>query len=187
MSKAWLLSFIFVLSVAPVMVTANEAKPASQDLFSPEGYRIDRYRSPTPNAIDDVQTISTSELKAALDANPAPIVIDVINSEYRAARFIETKPHYSVPGAYWLPNTGRGNLDQPWLDYLVKNVRKLTMNNQDHPVVVMCKSDCWLSWNATRRLKEAGFANLFWYKNGIDSWKNADLPVEVTAPVPPEI
>ncbi|MGO1503044.1 MAG: rhodanese-like domain-containing protein [Marinobacter sp.] len=186
MSKAWLLTFIFVLSVAPAMVTANEAKSVSGELFSPEGYRIDRYRSPTPDAIEDVQTISTSELKAALRAFPAPIIIDVINSQYRASRFIETKPHHSVPGAYWLPNTGRGSLDQPWHDYLVKNVRKLTMSNHDYPVVVMCKSDCWLSWNAARRLKDAGFTHLFWYKNGIDSWQNADLPVEIITPVPPE-
>lgn len=186
MSRAWLLALIFVFSIAPVSVTADEAKSASQELFSPEGYRLDRYRSPTPDTIDDVQTISTSELKAALNATPTPIIIDVINSEYRASRFIETKPHYSVPGAYWLPNTGRGSLDQPWHNYLVNNALKLTMNSHDYPVVVMCKSDCWLSWNATRRLKNAGFTHLFWYKNGIDSWQNAGLPVEAITPVPPE-
>jgi len=186
MSKAWLLAFIFLLSVAPIMVTAADASPSNDALFSQDGYRLDRYRSPTPDAIDGVQTISTAELKAALTASPAPVIIDVINSEYRASRFIETKPHNSVPGAYWLPNTGRGTLDQHWYDYLIQNAVRLTRNKQDYPVVVMCKSDCWLSWNAARRLQDAGFTNLYWYKNGIDSWQNAGLPVDVITPVPPE-
>lgn len=159
---------------------------ASTSLFSSDGYRIDRYRSPTPDTVPGAETVTTRELQELLQTSPRPVVIDVINSEYRASLFVETRPHTSVPGAFWLPNTGRGELSQLWQDYLVKNALKLTTNNQDHPVVVMCKSDCWLSWNATRRLHQAGFTNLYWYKDGIDSWENSDLPVQVITPVPPE-
>lgn len=185
MLRQWLLTLIFVLPVAPAAVNAQTTSSGSESLFSTAGYRIDRYRSPTPDTIEDVQTISTSDLETALGSSPAPVIIDVINSEYRASRFIETEPHYSVPGAHWLPNTGRGKLEQQWLDYLVSNTRELTHSQYDYPVIVMCKSDCWLSWNAVQRLKAAGFTHLFWYKNGIDSWQNAGLPVEVVTPVPP--
>lgn len=185
MFRAWLLTLIFALPVTPITVVASDDTTASQGLFSPQGYRIDRYRSPTPDTINDVQTIDTSELKATLDRVPAPVIIDVINSEYRASRFIETQPHNSVPGAYWLPNTGRGNLDQKWHSYLVENTLELTGNDREKQVIVMCKSDCWLSWNATLRLQEAGFTNLYWYKEGIDSWQDAGLPVDVITPVPP--
>lgn len=185
MLKTWLLTLTFLLSVVPAIVNAQNTNPDSKSLFSADGYRLDRYRSPTPDTIEGIQTISTPDLKAALGASPTPVVIDVINSEYRASRFIETKPHYSVPGAYWLPNTGRGEMNQQWLDYLASNVRKLTHSKHNYPVIVMCKSDCWLSWNAARRLRAAGFTHLYWYKNGIDSWQNAGLPVEAVTPVPP--
>src|SRR5690554_7759111 len=71
---------------------------ASTSLFSSDGYRIDRYRSPTPDTAPGAETIDTKKLQALLKAGLRPVVIDVINSEYRAGLFIETKPHTSVPG-----------------------------------------------------------------------------------------
>ncbi|WP_205077604.1 rhodanese-like domain-containing protein [Marinobacter salexigens] len=175
MNKLCMLMLMFAL---PVL--------ASTAHFSSDGYRTDRYRSPTPATVAGVQTVDTQKLQTLLDTAQPPIVIDVINSEYRASLFIETEPHVSVPGAYWLPNTGRGELDQQWHNYLVENALRLTENNKSYPIVVMCKSDCWLSWNAARRLHKAGFTQLYWYKDGIDSWQDSNLPVETITPVPPE-
>ncbi|SFM63736.1 rhodanese-like domain-containing protein [Marinobacter zhejiangensis] len=155
-------------------------------LFSSDGYRIDRYRSPTPAKAMGAQTVSTDDMLALLQNEPTLVVIDVINLEYRADRFLLTEPHQSLPSATWLPNTGRGNLDSHWNSYLIDNALRLTHHNRNHPVVVLCKSDCWLSWNATKRLSEAGFTKLYWYKDGVDSWANAGLPMQPATPVAPE-
>lgn len=155
-------------------------------LFSTDGYRIDRYRSPTPAKAEGAQTVTTDEMQALLRSQPTLVVIDVINLEYRADRFLLTEPHLTLPSAIWLPNTGRGNLEQPWRDYLINNALRLTHHNRSHPVVVLCKSDCWLSWNAVKRLSEAGFNKLYWYRDGVDSWANAGLPRQPATPVLPE-
>lgn len=186
MTKIWLLIFSFSVLTAPLTATSGELDAVSTNLFSSDGYRIDRYRSPTPKVIDGVQTIDSAKIRVMLEETPTPVIIDVLNSEYRASRFIESKPHHSIPSAYWLPNTGRGALDRQWHNYLVKNTLKLANNSRDYPIIVMCKSDCWLSWNAAKRLKNAGFTKLFWFKDGIDSWQSANLPVELVTPVPPE-
>lgn len=181
-----LLTSIFFLLATTMICAASSPDTYDTDLFSPDGYRIDRYRSPTPETIDAVETVQTAELQALITRTPTPIIIDVINSEYRASRFIESRAHHSIPGAHWLPNTGRGQLDEKWHAYLLDNALRLTANDRNHPVVVMCKSDCWLSWNAARRLKRAGFTRLYWYRDGIDAWQEAGLAVEVATPVPPD-
>lgn len=184
MIKRWLLIFSLSMLAIPLTATSSEHTSELDNLFSSDGYRVDRYRSPTPKSITGIKTVDSTKIQVMLKQAPTPIIIDVLNSEYRASRFIESKPHYSIPGAYWLPNTGLGTLDPGWRNYLVKNTLKLTNNNRSYPVIVMCKSDCWLSWNAAKRLKNAGFTQLFWFKDGIDSWQSANLPVERITPVP---
>lgn len=131
-------------------------------------------------------TVDTKAMQTLIHDEPSLIIIDVINLEFRHHRFLQTESHDSLPAAYWLPNTGRGVLDQDWHDYLIGNVRQLTGNNRKQPVAVLCKSDCWLSWNAVKRLSEAGFETLYWYKDGVDSWQNAGLPTQPAEPVQPE-
>lgn len=180
------------LILAPISLPAEPASPSTSPtqqsadtLFSAQGYRIDRYRSPTPASVAGATTVTTSDLKGLMDRHPDLVIIDVINLEYRHGRFLQDKPHLAVPGAHWLPNTGRGQLDPAWLSYLLDNVRELTHGDRNHPVAVLCKSDCWLSWNATRRLAAEGYNQLFWYKDGIDSWQNAGMPTEPAGPVMP--
>ncbi|MDX1633302.1 MAG: rhodanese-like domain-containing protein [Marinobacter sp.] len=175
----------FSLPAEPGRSVTGQSQQSDAALFSDQGYRIDRYRSPTPATVAGATTVSTADLERLMDQHPDLVIIDVINLEYRHGRFLEDKPHLAVPGAHWLPNTGRGQLDEPWLSYLLDNVQALTEGNRDRPVAVLCKSDCWLSWNATRRLADHGYRQLFWYKDGIDSWQNAGMPTEPAQPVMP--
>jgi len=51
-------------------------------------------------------------------------------------------------------------------------------------VVFYCFADCWMGWNATKRAASWGFTRLYWYRDGIDGWEAAKLPVAEAEPVP---
>lgn len=166
--------------------TDNSADNSTDNiLFTADGFRQDRYRSPTPNSAPGAQTIDTQALQALLKQHPDMVLIDVLNVEYRHGRFVQDGPHQTIPQARWLPNTGKGSLDTAWRDYLLTNLSRLTGNDPERPVAVFCKSDCWLSWNAVKRISEAGYQNVYWYKDGIDSWMGAGLPTRAAEPLDP--
>lgn len=165
--------------------TASRALADNPALFSSDGFRQDRYRSPTPEAAPGATTIDTPGLQAMLAEHPDLVLIDVINAEYRHDRFLQDEPHHTIPQAHWLPNTGKGQIDALWKNYLLDNLARLTGDRPDQPVVVFCKSDCWLSWNAVKRITEAGYSHVYWYKDGIDSWMGAGLPTRIADPVKP--
>lgn len=169
-----------------VTVAASRSMAAQEaPLFSGEGYRIDRYRSPTPSRVEGATTVSTRALQRLMDDAPELVILDVINLDYRLGRFLQDGPHHALPGAHWLPNTGQGDLAPRWRDYLLDEALRLVDGDRDRAIVVACKSDCWLSWNAVRRLHRAGFSNLYWYKDGVDTWQDAGLPTRAIEPIDP--
>lgn len=186
-----LLNLALLVTVAFPAMAETSPEPASQTsvteaaLFSADGYRQDRYRSPTPAKAPGAETIDTPRLQSMLDETSDLVLIDVINATYRHDRFLQDEPHLTIPQAHWLPNTGKGGLDAQWHHYLLNNLTRLTENDPAHAVVIFCKSDCWLSWNAVKRITEAGYRNVYWYKDGIDSWTQAGLPTRAATPIDP--
>lgn len=187
---------LFALPVVAMLITfsanaetPNEPAIMAQEsgtaLFSVDGYRLDRYRSPTPASVPGAQTIGTETLRSMLKQESALLLIDVINATYLHDRFVQDEPHQTIPTAYWLPNTGQGSLEQTWQDYLLDNLARLTGNDSARRVVIFCKSDCWLSWNVARRITAAGYRRVYWYRDGIDSWTQAGLPTARAEPVEP--
>lgn len=55
----------------------------------------------------------------------------------------------------------------------------------DRPVVIFCRSDCWMSWNAARRAVEWGFDPVIWFPGGTDAWEQAGQPLVTVEPVAP--
>lgn len=53
---------------------------------------------------------------------------------------------------------------------------KLLANAKALPVVVVCRSG-QASAQAAKRLKKAGFEQVFWLDGGIPAWQQADLPL----------
>lgn len=188
-----LLTVVPWLAVALWPVPATAVPPGHDPLlFSEQGYRIDRYRSPTPETVPGATTVDTQHVAGLLDATPPALVVDVINLTFLHGRFLQTEPHRSLPGALWLPNTGLGHLDDDWyysrhdwVGYLLGEVTAASGSDPAFPIVVICRSDCWLSWNAVKRLAEAGFERLYWYRDGIDSWEAAGHSLEIVTPRPP--
>ncbi|GAA5066788.1 rhodanese-like domain-containing protein [Lysobacter panacisoli] len=53
---------------------------------------------------------------------------------------------------------------------------KLLANAKSLPVVVVCRNG-QASGDAAKRLKKAGFEQVYWLDGGIAAWQNADLPL----------
>jgi PQQ-dependent catabolism-associated CXXCW motif protein len=160
------------------------ATSADPPLFNADGYRITLYRSPTPEQAPGAKVIGTEQLQALLEQPDKPVLIDVYRRQWLQGQFIEDEPHANLPGSHWLPNTGDGELAPQWQEYLSLNLRRLSDGHRDQPLVFYCRSDCWLSWNAIKRAKALGYSELYWYRDGLDAWLGAGLPVQPAQPEP---
>lgn len=172
-----------LLAIVLLGLSLNVAQ-ADTALFSPQGFRITQYRSPTPASADGAQTIDTEALQRLLKQTPAPVLIDVYRRPWVQGRFIDTEPHANLPGSLWLANTGDGELDATWQDYFKFYLRKATAGRADQPLVFYCRSDCWSSWNAVKRAAALGYKHLYWYRDGLDAWEAANLPLQAARPEP---
>ncbi|MET0774746.1 MAG: PQQ-dependent catabolism-associated CXXCW motif protein [Pseudomonas mandelii] len=160
------------------------AAHADTPLFSADGYRINLYRSPTPNELQGAAIVDTAALQTLLTQTPRPVLIDVYRRQWLQGRFIEDQPHENLPGSHWLANTGDGDLTADWQGYFARNLNALTAGDLAQPLVFYCRSDCWLSWNAVKRAAAMGYKTLYWYRDGLDAWQAANLPVEPARPEP---
>lgn len=178
----------FVCLIALILGSSPMIQAATPDpdtpLFNADGYRIKLYRSPTPQRIDGAQIVDTAQLQMLLKQNPEPVLIDVYRRQWLQGRFIEDEPHANLPGSHWLANTGDGELAQSWMEYFILSLRSLTDGQKDTPLVFYCRADCWLSWNAIKRANALGYSHLYWYRDGLDAWLAAGLPVEPAQPEP---
>ena len=163
-----------------------QAAPPVDDiaLFSAEGYRQTHYRSPTPEAVGGARTLDTTALQAQLSQDPQTVLIDVYRRQWLFGQFIEDEPHANLPGSVWLANTGDGHLQPQWAAYFRDNLERLSQASLEWPLVFYCRSDCWLGWNAVKRAHAMGYTNLYWYRDGVDAWEQAGLPLQPATPEP---
>ena len=80
--------------------------------------------------------------------------------------------------------TGDGELTTQWQAYFADNLKRLTAGDLAQPLVFYCRSDCWLSWNAVKRAATLGYKTVYWYRDGLDAWQAANLPVTQALPEP---
>ncbi|MBK5551091.1 MULTISPECIES: PQQ-dependent catabolism-associated CXXCW motif protein [unclassified Pseudomonas] len=168
------------LSLSLLLSTAHADTP----LFSADGYRIGLYRSPTPNQLQGATIIDTPALQTLLSQTPRPVLIDVYRRQWLQGRFIEDQPHENLPGSHWLANTGDGDLTPDWQAWFARNLDKFTDGDPQQPLVFYCRADCWLSWNAVKRAAAMGYKSVYWYRDGLDAWQAANLPVAAAQPEP---
>lgn len=152
-------------------------------LFNDQGYRIKRYRAPTPGQAEGATTLTTSELQTLYKTHPSLSLIDVQPQPWQAGRFILKSPRQHITGSTWLPNVGFGEPSENWQQYFKRELARLSNNDKQHPMVFYCRADCWMSWNAAKRAHLLGYQQLYWYRNGIDGWQEAQLPMVDATPV----
>ena len=174
-------------------VAAVAIEPSSIDLPLPEGvdaetgYRMGRYRAPVPQTNPGTEVVNT-ERALELHASGEVVFIDVFPPRGLGANpldgtWMTNESHESIESATWLPEVGRGFIEQEHIDYFQRNLELLTEENKQTPLLFFCTADCWQSWNAARRALLWGYENIFWYPEGTDGWAEEGHPVVPVEPV----
>jgi PQQ-dependent catabolism-associated CXXCW motif protein len=162
------------------------AEPAHFDQAT--GYRIANYRSPTPADVPGGTRIGIDELDRLL-AEPGTLLVDVMPAigggfDPASGRWRLAKAHEHLPGSTWLPDVGKGTLQDVLDRYFRSCLADLTGGDADRAVVLYCQSDCWMGWNAVKRAASYGYRRVYWYPEGIDGWRDYERPFVLAHAVP---
>lgn len=173
-----------VLGVLLVANTGVRAAPPPE----PQGYRTDNYRAPTPATIAGGTALDTSAARQ-LWKDGGAVWIDVLAAPHRPANLPASAvwlpvPRRNIPGSFWLPDIGRGELDAKLEAYFRTNLDRVAKGRRDARVVFYCLANCWMSWNAAKRATSWGYTRVYWYRDGTDGWEAAKLPLTAAEPVP---
>ncbi|WP_051512643.1 PQQ-dependent catabolism-associated CXXCW motif protein [Skermanella stibiiresistens] len=167
-----------------------DTRPGS-DVPVPAGYRLDHYRAPVPSHVPGATTL-TLELAEEMQRDGTAVFIDVMKVPRSAApglagKWLVAAPHVAISGSAWLPEVGDGKPAPEIESYFRRNLERLTRGDRDTGVVFYCVTDCWMSWNAAKRAVSWGYTRVHWYRDGIDVWREFDLPTEIVQPVPLDV
>ncbi len=179
----WKLAGMVIATLALVLPAC-----AQDNAREPEGYRTDNYRAPVPAALAGARVLATAEAEAIWRAG-AGVFIDVLPHPPKpqnlpAGTIWREKPRLNIPGSIWLPDTGYGTLAAATEDYLRRGLFRAAGGNNATLLVIYCQADCWMSWNAAKRVRSYGYPNVAWYPEGTDGWERANLPMAESQPEP---
>jgi PQQ-dependent catabolism-associated CXXCW motif protein len=179
----WRLAVVMVAACA----LAAQAYP-QESVPEPDGYRADNYLAPVPATLAGARVLSTSEAETIWRAGKG-IFIDVLPRAPRPQNLPpgtiwRDKPRLNIPGSVWLPDTGYGRLAESNEDYLRRGLERASGGNKAVLIVIYCQENCWMSWNAAKRVLSYGYANVAWYPDGTEGWERANLPVKEAQPEP---
>jgi PQQ-dependent catabolism-associated CXXCW motif protein len=177
-----------IASVMLAIIALNDAACAEALVPEPEGYRTEDYRAPVPETLAGGRVITTAEAEAIWRAKSG-VFIDVLPrppkpSNLPAGTIWRDKPRFDIPGSIWLPDTGYGELAEATENYLRQGLIRASAGNRAALIVVYCQADCWMSWNAAKRILSYGYSNVAWYPDGTDGWERANLPTVESQPEP---
>ena len=156
----------------------------------PDGYRTEDYRSPVPATLSGARVLTTAEAER-IWRERSGVFIDVLPRAPKPANLPEgtvwrDKPRPDIPGSIWLPDTGYGKLAASTEIYLREGVARASHGNVSTLLVIYCQENCWMSWNAAKRVLAYGYRNVAWYPDGTDGWGRANLPLANAEPDPRE-
>jgi PQQ-dependent catabolism-associated CXXCW motif protein len=178
-----LLGLVSGLVVLVAVGVRSEERPPE-----PTQYRTKDYRAPTPAGLAGASVVSTAEAERLWQGKSA-MFVDVLPRAPRPANLPpgtiwRDRPRLNIPGSIWLPDTGYGSLAPATEAYLRENLERATGGDRAKPLVIYCLRDCWMSWNAAKRILSMGYANVAWYPDGTDGWTDMSLPVTEAQPAP---
>ena len=181
-AAGWAAAWVMAAALVPALAPAQEA-PAE-----PAGYRMEAYRAPVPETLAGARVLSTQEARALWEEGA--VFVDVLPRPPRPEGLPEgtiwrPTPRDDIPGSVWLPDTGFGALSPEAAEYLAEGLREASGGDPAATLVIYCKAECWMSWNAAKRaMEELGHSDVAWYPEGTDGWAAAGLPLERREPEP---
>jgi PQQ-dependent catabolism-associated CXXCW motif protein len=128
--------------------------------------RTSNFHAPTPTSVPGAKTIKTRELVDLL-TNSKPVLINVLDWQ---------EGSFAIPGTIWIQGLGKDRLYRLDLEQIEALFTKIAPE-KNAPLVFYCLSwECWASYNASLRALDLGYTNVLWYRGGIESWMQANLP-----------
>lgn len=146
---------------------------AQAQVAEPSGFHGEPYRSPVPATLAGARVITTEQARALHDQG-VPF-LDVMPRQKRPklpeGTIWNAPPHLTIPGAVWLYDTGYDRIAPAEQQRLERGLANATHGDRTAPVVIFCKTDCWMSWNAGKRAVQMGYSGVIWYPEGADGWE----------------
>lgn len=170
-------------------VTCLLAGVAQAQVPEPDGFRAPPYKAEVPATLQGASVIDAG---AALDLHRQGVpFIDTMPRTRKPENLPEgtiwREPgHETIPGAIWLWDTGYEKLAPAEEARLENGLAAASGGDRSAPLVIFCRADCWMSWNAAKRAVGMGYTNVSWFPGGSDGWLEADGAALVMAePVAP--
>lgn len=130
---------------------------AGPSLFSAEGYRL----SPTP-----------AHAHAHAHAGHAR-ALDALSVQRLLNEAPRTPPADAGPRQWRYTGQNHFSLHQ----------HQAVHGDKGRPLVFYCGADCRFAWNASKRAHSPGYRDSHWYRDGIDGWQQAGLPLIPAQPL----
>ncbi len=158
------------------------------DVPQPEGFGGPPYAREVPSALTGAKVISAPEAIALHDQGVA--FVDVYPAQKKPEGLPEgtiwnAPPHQTIPGAVWLYDTGYQALAPAEETRLADGLAKVSKGDLNATLVLFCRADCWMSWNAGKRAVALGYRDIRWFPGGTDDWQAAGkalVPISADAP-----
>lgn len=162
-----------MIRIATALWLACAAVAAAQ-VAEPDGFRGKPYRAPVPDTLTGAQVVGPEQALALHDQGVA--FLDVLPRKRRPDDLPEgtiwrEPQHMTIPGAVWLWDTGYQDLAPAEQARLETGLSDATGDDKSVPVVIFCRADCWMSWNAAKRAVRLGYQAVYWYPQGTDGWQ----------------
>ncbi|MET0258933.1 MAG: rhodanese-like domain-containing protein [Methylobacterium sp.] len=153
------------------------AGPADSPVNVPEPSGL--YAGPqhgyTPPTLKGATVVDLAALDGLI-AEAKPVLLDVVLADRKPQGLPPGTPwlpsHRSIPGAIWLPGAGVVPLTPEQEAAFFTRVAELTGGDKTRPIVTFCRPECWGSWNAGKRLVEAGYTRVHWWPLGVEGWQD---------------
>ena len=162
--------------IRAVLLALLLAGPAAAQVPEPDSYRGEPYRAPVPETLQGATVVDAAQ---ALRLHAEGVsFLDVLPRKKRPEGLPEgtiwrEPPHDTIPGAIWLSDTGWEALAPAEQARLERGLEQATGGDRARPLVIFCRSDCWMSWNAARRAVALGYTAVHWFPGGIEGWQQA--------------
>ena len=120
---------------------------------------------PTPTSIPGGQLITTDRLLALYQqaAQNGLLVFDVLGGA-TPLPYAQNALGAAQPGSF----------DDPTQQQFGQYLQQITQGNRSRPLVFYCQStQCWMSYNASLRAIRLGYSQVYWYRGGVEAWRQA--------------